>query len=174
MNTRTKIAWVVVAIVGTGFLLPQSNTLPVANATSADWHPESFWYEPWGSSGVHKGIDIFGQRGDSIVSSSPGLVLYRGEIKKGGKVVIVLGAKWRIHYYAHLDSINDLVSPWVVAGEPLGGLGDTGNAKGKPPHLHYSIVSLVPLPWRIDSSTQGYKKAFYLNPHDYFHSGGSD
>lgn len=40
----------------------------------------------------------------------------------------------------------------------------TGNAKGKPPHLHYSIITLFPYLWRVDRSEQGWKKMFYLNP----------
>jgi len=56
----------------------------------------------------------------------------------------------------------------LKSGSVIGEVGATGNAKGKQPHLHFSIVSTIPLPWRIDSSTQGYKKAFYLNPIEYF------
>ena len=41
-------------------------------------------------------------------------------------------------------------------------IGDIGNAKGKTSHLHHSILSFLPLPWLADTSTQGYKKAFYL------------
>jgi hypothetical protein len=46
----------------------------------------------------------------------------------------------------------------------LGAVGDTGNARGKPPHLHYAVVTMIPYPWRADDSTQGYRKAFYLDP----------
>ena len=34
----------------------------------------------------------------------------------------------------------------------------------KPPHLHYSIFTLVPYPWRIDGSKQGWMKMFFLDP----------
>jgi murein DD-endopeptidase MepM/ murein hydrolase activator NlpD len=52
-------------------------------------------------------------------------------------------------------------------GERIGAVGTTGNAKGKSPHLHYSIMTLVPYPWRIDNGKQGWKKMFYLNPINY-------
>jgi hypothetical protein len=48
----------------------------------------------------------------------------------------------------------------------LGRVGTSGNAIGKPAHLHYSIISLLPLPWRMDTSAQGWKKMFFLNPHE--------
>jgi len=82
----------------------------------------------------------------------------------GGKVLLMLGPKWRLHYFAHLDNYSALPGQPVLPGAPLGTVGSTGNAKGKPPHLHYSIVTLLPYPWRWDTSTQGWKKMFYLDP----------
>lgn len=86
------IAWAV---------LPEWPRIPVEGASARDWNPRTFWFEPWGRSGVHKGIDIFARSGTPVRSASYGLVLYRGEIALGGKVVLVLAPKWRLHYYAH-------------------------------------------------------------------------
>lgn len=55
----------------------------------------------------------------------------------------------------------------MKSGEVIGTVGDSGNAKGKPAHLHYSILRLIPTPWTIDSTTQGYKKAFFIDPGPY-------
>ncbi|MEM1408992.1 MAG: M23 family metallopeptidase, partial [Bacteroidota bacterium] len=105
----------------------------------------------------------FAKKGTHVVSSTSGIVLFAGEIKVGGKVVLILGPKWRLHYYAHLDSLTtDRFS--LSNHTPIGTVGNSGNAANKPSHLHYSIVTLLPYLWRIDNSKQGWKKMFYLNP----------
>jgi len=151
-------------ILTAGFLLPERLVIPVAGATSADWNHETFWYEPWGVSGVHKGIDIFGTREQDVVASTGGIVLYRGMISRGGNIVVVLGPRWRVHYYAHLGELDEDAGHFVSSGTRLGSVGDSGNAAGKQPHLHYTIVTLIPYPWRVTSGTQGWKRMFYLDP----------
>ncbi len=159
-----RIALAIAVVLLAGFLIPENAVVPVAGATAADWNEESFWYEPWGASGVHKGIDIFGERGQDVVASTGGVVLFRGNISRGGNVVVVLGPRWRIHYYAHLEEIDDDAGLWVSGGTRLGGVGDSGNAAGKQPHLHYTLVTIFPYPWLATSGTQGWKRMFYLDP----------
>jgi len=156
------IAFVVIAILG--YVIPENLIIPVKEARTSDWNNKSFWYEPWGKSRVHKGIDIFADKGTPLLSASKGLVLLTGELALGGKVVLVLGPKWRFHYYAHLDSITTSSLSVVGSGDAIGTVGDSGNAKGKAPHLHYSIVTALPYVWRIDSGSQGWKKMFFLDP----------
>ena len=154
-----------VALLVAGFLIPEKLVIPVAGATTKDWHPKTFWYEPWGVSGIHKGIDIFAPDGRMVRAASPGVVVYRGTWGQGGNVVVVLGPKWRLHYYAHLKSFGNESARWVATGAVLGDVGSSGNAAGKPPHLHYTIFSLVPIPWLYSSTeTQGWRKMFYLDP----------
>lgn len=50
-----------------GFLLPQHVRMPVEGATKSSYHPQSFWYYPWGKSGTHKGVDIFPQKAPIFV-----------------------------------------------------------------------------------------------------------
>ena len=149
-----------------GLLLPNQWRIPVMGASSNDWHPKTFWYKPWGTSITHKGIDIFGPSKTPVVAANHGLLLYRGELPKGGKVVVLLGPEWKVHYYAHLASFK--TERWFYqSGDPLGTLGATGNAKNKPPHLHFSVLSLLPYFWYADATTQGWKKMFYLDPNIY-------
>lgn len=142
--------------------------IPVRSATPADWHPKSYWYYPWGKSGVHKGIDIFAKEGTEVLAATSGLVIACGHLKLGGNFVAVLGPKWRITYYAHLQKIKTKPLMWTKKGTVIGTVGTTGNAKGKPPHLHFAIVTMVPYLFNIDNTPQGWKKSFYLQPDNYF------
>ncbi|SMF41316.1 Membrane proteins related to metalloendopeptidases [Alteromonadaceae bacterium Bs31] len=163
----------ILTVILVGFIIPENRVNPVLGASKGDWNAQSFWYEPWGSSGVHKGVDIFAQHNTPVRASTHQMILYKGSVPKGGVIILSLGAKWRLHYYAHLaDTVADLPL-FISSRETIGSVGDTGNAKGKPPHLHYVVLSLLPLPWKVDSSTQGFKKAFYLDPEPYLIRTGS-
>ena len=149
-----------------GFLVPEDFKNPVSKSKKSDYNQNSFWYYPWGKSVTHKGVDIFAGKGTQLRSSTPGIILFSGQIEIGGEVVLILGPKWRLHYYAHLDSITT-TNFSLVYHSPIGTVGNSGNASGKAPHLHYSIVTLIPYIWRVDGDKQGWKKMFYLNPIDF-------
>ncbi|HEX7832587.1 MAG TPA: M23 family metallopeptidase [Thermoanaerobaculia bacterium] len=100
--------------------------------------------DTWGASRSggrsHQGIDIFAPRGREIVSATRGIVVTVGENALGGRIVRVLGPGGQWHYYAHLERFADVRAGDLVAeGRVLGYVGDSGNAKGTPPHLHYGI-----------------------------------
>ena len=150
-----------------GFTVPQNFVIPVDNTHNRHWDNESFWYWPWGKSLVHKGVDIFADEGTSVFASTNGIVLYSGQSNNGGNIIYILGPKWRVHYYAHLKALHTTAFTYVSCGEIIGKVGNTGNAIGKPPHLHYTIETYIPYFWRWDKDFLGWKKMFYLNPIDY-------
>lgn len=167
MTRKKKILISILAFILVGFFIPQNLKMPVQGATTNDFNHQSFWYYPWGSSIVHKGVDIFAKKGTSIHAATIGLVLYTGNAGKGGNAVIVLGPKWRLHYYAHLDKITTSSFSLVGHGSKIGTVGNTGNAATTPAHLHYGIGTICPFPWRMDNTPLGWQKMFYLNPIDY-------
>ncbi len=168
MKTTKRIFIITLTLILLGFFLPENLSIPVEKATSKDWNPKTFWYYPWGKSVTHKGIDIFAPKGRPVIAPTYGIVLYAGELKYGGNAVLLLGPKWRFHYFAHLEEITCKSFSPASKNKKLGTVGDSGNAKGKAPHLHYSVVTVFPYPWRIDSAPQGWKKMFYLNPIELF------
>ena len=106
--------------------------------------PEQGLADTWGAARsqgrTHEGIDIFAPRGTPIQSTTQGIVSKVGNNNLGGRVVVVVGPGGAGHYYAHLEDYAD-ISPndWVNAGDIIGYVGDSGNAKGTSPHLHYGI-----------------------------------
>lgn len=96
---------------------------------------------PRGRDRQHQGVDIFAPRGTPVRSSTRGLVVSVREGGLGGRQVWVLGPAHERHYYAHLeDWAPGLAQGRIVeAGDALGMVGDSGNAKGTPPHLHYGV-----------------------------------
>jgi murein DD-endopeptidase MepM/ murein hydrolase activator NlpD len=167
VSKRKLFFWIVVVIILVGFLIPDDFIMPVQGANQSSYNAQSYWYYPWGSSGTHKGVDVFAKEGTMLKSSTRGIVIYTGSLKKGGNVILILGPRWKLHYYAHLNKISTHVGALTGAGEKIGTVGASGNAKGKSPHLHYAIITLIPRPWRIDDAPQGWKKMFYLNPIDF-------
>ena len=160
-----KFVFIPFLILLIGFLIPQKMIIPVQGATTQDWDVTSFWAYPWGTSITHKGIDIFNPKGTNVISATYGIVIYTHEGGKGGKAVMTLGPKWRFHYYAHLDEIKTFPLRPLKIGQVIGTVGDTGNAKGKPPHLHYAITSPFPyIHLRDNDAVHGWKKMFHLNP----------
>ena len=160
------VAALAVLVLVAGFILPGKLIIPVKGATKADWNPKSFWYSPWGKSGIHKGIDIFAKEGTPVIAACSGFVVSAESNKDGGNVVSVLGSKWRIHYYAHLKSIKVTTGEFVNQGAEIGTVGTTGNAVGKAPHLHYAIITQIPYIWEYRADKFGLDRMFFLNPHD--------
>ena len=87
----------------------------------------------------HQGIDIFAPRGTPVLAAAPGIA-YASDNQLGGRVVWLRDAlRGRSLYYAHLDSQAVGVGQRVRVGDTLGFVGNTGNARTTPPHLHFGI-----------------------------------
>ncbi|RYY97322.1 MAG: M23 family metallopeptidase [Chitinophagaceae bacterium] len=160
-----RIAFLLLLVITAGYLLPLRVSPPVAYAGIQKIDRESFWYYPWGDTGVHKGIDLFCDRGTGVRAPAAGIVIRKGYGSVSGHYLYVLGAQWRTYYFAHLDTIFVDRGQYVSRETPLGTAGNSGNAAGKPTHLHFSIETLLPYPSRYDGrDIEGWKKMFYLDP----------
>jgi murein DD-endopeptidase MepM/ murein hydrolase activator NlpD len=101
---------------------------------------------------THEGIDIFAAKRTPVIAAADG---YISSVKNGG-----LGGK-TVHlkvtdrnlslYYAHLDEQLVREGQYVTKGDTLGLVGNTGNARTTPPHLHFGIYTfggpIDPLPF---------------------------
>ena len=64
----------------------------------------------------------------------------------GGNSVLAVGPGGVRYYYAHLDSIADGITfgTEVTADTVIGFVGNSGNASGTPPHLHFGVYENGP------------------------------
>jgi murein DD-endopeptidase MepM/ murein hydrolase activator NlpD len=110
---------------------------PIGTANS-DFSKKPTGHGAGGHPKGHYGIDIFGPRGTDIVSPVKGKVqLHFGN----GNTVIINDLNGYSHWLGHLDSITVKDGELVAAGTKVGTLGNTGNAKGTSPHLHYNLYT---------------------------------
>lgn len=111
----------------------------------------------------HQGVDIFANRGTPVRSTTRGVVSNVNDYGIGGKHVWVIGPGGERHYYAHLDGFAPGIARYdrVQAGSLLGFVGDTGNARGTPPHLHYGIYAMSGAynPWPLLQASRARDKA---------------
>ncbi|MDP1820413.1 MAG: peptidoglycan DD-metalloendopeptidase family protein [Acidimicrobiales bacterium] len=90
---------------------------------------------------AHQGTDIMAPMGTPLMACERGVVSKMGTDSLGGMKLWLKGESGTFYYYAHLSAFAEgLVDGTVVqAGHVIGYVGDTGNAKGGAPHLHFEI-----------------------------------
>jgi murein DD-endopeptidase MepM/ murein hydrolase activator NlpD len=105
---------------------------------SAIW--SGFGAERDGGRRAHRGVDIFAARGTPVLAATDGWVTRVETTRVGGNVVWMqpLFGNMRV-YYAHLHEQWVEPGDFVLAGQPLGSVGNTGNAVTTPPHLHFGV-----------------------------------
>jgi Peptidase family M23 len=114
--------------------------------------------DPRGS-GSHQGNDIMGKRRQPVVAAEPGRVtIYRGS-SRAGCMLYLYGVSGTVYYYIHLN--DDLTTrddngatdcrtgvayapglksgQQVRAGHLIGFVGNSGDARGIQPHLHFEV-----------------------------------
>jgi peptidoglycan LD-endopeptidase LytH len=87
----------------------------------------------------HEGIDLFAPRGTPVIAVRDG-VARTATNRLGGNVVwLHAPLAGQVYYYAHLDRWAVGPLSLVRAGDVLGYVGNTGNARTTPPHLHFGV-----------------------------------
>ena len=88
----------------------------------------------------HRAIDIIAPRHAPVRSTTDGYVSRRDVKSLGGRTISVYGPGGYRHYYAHLEAWAGFdEGDFVRAGDVIGYVGNSGNARGGPTHLHYAI-----------------------------------
>jgi murein DD-endopeptidase MepM/ murein hydrolase activator NlpD len=101
----------------------------------------SFGFPRGGGTRQHQGNDIFAPRGTELYATERGVIDNVGTGSLGGIKLWLVGESGTSYYYAHLSAYAPGIRDGMVveAGDLVGFVGDTGNAVGTPPHLHFEI-----------------------------------
>lgn len=86
----------------------------------------------------HRGQDMFADCGTPLVAALGGRVLRAGSEGAGGNYLVIHGRDRRDYVYMHLQRPPALrAGERVGTGQPIGRVGDSGNADGC--HLHFEL-----------------------------------
>ncbi len=145
------------AVVSTTRVAPPSSTAPAAAATTTTSPRPLFYVFPFSGRKVSYGrrhhdypaTDVFGC-GTAVVAPIAGVIDQTRTVDpwvpktndpatRGGKYVAMLGDDGVRYYFAHLERVEVQPGDAVRAGDPLGIMGQTGNARKSACHTHFGI-----------------------------------
>jgi len=89
----------------------------------------------------HEGIDLFAARGTPVVAVASGTLFRVGYSGISGNRLWLRDSAGTEFFYAHLDGYSPAAREGaaVSKGAVIGYNGDTGDARGTPPHVHFEI-----------------------------------
>ena len=91
---------------------------------------------------AHHGVDIFARRHTEVLATSDARVRRVDEWKLGGNIIWLEDPERNIRlYFAHLQTHDVEQGVWVKAGDRIGTVGNSGNARTTPPHLHFGVYA---------------------------------
>lgn len=96
------------------------------------------WGFPRSGGRTHKGTDLMAAYGEPMYAVQSGRVRLSTS-SLGGKGIHLYANTGFRYYYAHLSDWNVSNGATVSQGQTIGFNGDTGNARGGAPHLHFEI-----------------------------------
>jgi lipoprotein NlpD len=118
----------------------QPKSVPVGTGTGAlEWPLRGVLYARFGKKGKepHDGIDLAAPAGQPVRTGAPGKVLFAGEQKGYGLIVIVEHEGGLITLYAHNRDLRVKNGQKVRQGQVVATVGDSGRTSG--PHLHFEV-----------------------------------
>ncbi|HVE62317.1 MAG TPA: peptidoglycan DD-metalloendopeptidase family protein [Mycobacteriales bacterium] len=97
------------------------------------------WGAPRSGGRRHKGVDVFAPMGSPAYAVTDGVISNIHSGGNGGKMVYLRGQDGVEYFYSHMSSYASQEGDRVRAGEIIAYVGDTGNARGGSPHVHFEV-----------------------------------
>jgi murein DD-endopeptidase MepM/ murein hydrolase activator NlpD len=85
----------------------------------------------------HKGLDLAGRHGTTIISSAKGTVTFAGDKSYYGLTIVIDHGHGMVTQYSHLSRCLKKKGDTIKRGEAIALMGNTGRSTG--PHLHYEV-----------------------------------
>ena len=154
MKIATVLAVLTGALLAGGAQIDASETIypltfPVAGPNS--------WTDTWGAprpgGRTHQGTDIFADKGTPVVAAAAGQIARIGEGERAGRYIVIRHDDGWTTHYLHLDNDTPgtddgsggapaagiVTGARVEPGDVIDFVGDSGNAEGTSPHLHFEL-----------------------------------
>jgi murein DD-endopeptidase MepM/ murein hydrolase activator NlpD len=162
LRRRLRRTLILLAAILALFFLP---TLTLANATEEEDNPEDLlalepappvaggyglcpiagkttysndWGAPRQGGRTHQGLDLFAESGTPVIAVEDGQVEH-GTDGLGGNVYRLTADDGTYYYGAHLSAYENVGIGRVTAGTVIGYVGNSGDARDTPSHLHWQI-----------------------------------
>jgi lipoprotein NlpD len=105
------------------------------------WPLRGVLYGRFGRKGkeAHDGIDLAAPTGTPVKAAADGTVLYAGEQRGYGRIVILEHDRQLVTLYAHNQALRVSAGEAVRAGQVIATVGESGRTTG--PHLHFEVRS---------------------------------
>ncbi|HVF04756.1 MAG TPA: peptidoglycan DD-metalloendopeptidase family protein [Frankiaceae bacterium] len=97
------------------------------------------WGAPRSGGRSHKGTDIFAPYGAPAYAVVSGVVTRTSSSTNGGLGLYLRGNDGNEYYYAHMSRFTTSPGQRVNAGQEVAKVGDSGNARGTSPHIHFEV-----------------------------------
>ncbi|TVR35207.1 MAG: hypothetical protein EA388_07570 [Nitriliruptor sp.] len=97
------------------------------------------WGFPRSGGRSHKGTDVMGPMGSPVYAFTSGVISRHSNSRLGGISLYLRGDDGNTYFYTHLQGYAGAgaVGNRVEAGEHVAYNGNTGNARGGAPHIHF-------------------------------------
>ena len=124
---------------------PQSTNSPgqsVDGKTCPVGSPNGFidsWGFPRSGGRSHEGVDMFAPMGTPLYAVADGTIWRVYNNTLGGLAINLIDDAGTMYYYAHMSAAHVTSGQKVTSGQVIGAVGNSGNARGTPPHVHWQV-----------------------------------